>query len=409
MRTSLNTKQSREHLPDHEELLLDYAERLRKHLPGRRAVHLRLSGLQPINLRSQNLRIAADFFTELVQRFEGQQYVLKNKDIVVVVKGASVSQVDEVVLRLRYLFSDDPLVHDDEDTEFCHWYALEKDYPEFLSLAKRLHRESLEPDESKTTKPKVAARVAAPDLPEPTEPLTPARLGQIETAIAGFDLSAIIRRQMVCVVLKDAAPKPVFNEAYFSIDELRRRLMPETDLKSDRWLFQRLTCSLDLRLLKMLPELEAEVSLPTSINLNVSSLLDGAFSGFDREFRARQSKSLIVEVQPFDVIADMEAFGFARNLAHTKGYKICLDGLSSFNLPLLQRNRLELDLAKIFWRTEEFESTDEASRNELAEVVRAAGSTRVVLCHCDDERALDFGRSLGITLFQGHYIDSLLS
>lgn len=410
MRTSLKTKQKQERLPDHEVLLLDYAERLRKHLPGRRAVHLQLSKLQPFNLRSHNLRIATEFFTELVRRHEGQQYVLKNKDIVVVLKGATVSRIDDVVLKLRYLFSDDPLVHDEGDSgaEFCVWYDLEKNYRQFLDLAQRLRDDFLHRDDERK-KPHRASKPEERELPEPTEPLTPTRLAQIETAITSFDLSSVIRRQMVCIILNDAAPKPVFNEAYFSIDELRYRLMPEVDLMSDRWLFQRLTCTLDRRLLKLLPEIEANINLPTSININISTLLDDAFATFDREMRVRQSKSVILELQPFDVIADMSAFIFARNLARTKGYKICLDGLSSLNLPLLYRDQLGVDLAKVLWDCEEYTSPDDSARKELADSVRSAGATRVVLTHCGDERALEFGRSLGITLYQGRYIDSLLT
>ncbi len=412
MRANLKTRQKQQHLPNHEELLLDYAERLRKHLPGRRAVHLQLSKLQAVNLRSHNLRIATEFFTGLVGRYEGQLFVLKNRDIVIVLKGAKVAQIDEVVLRLRYLFSDDPLVQDDEEgaAAFCGWYDLEKDYLEFLQLAKRLHHDALHGDEPKKKK-KPLPQISKPEvreLPEPTEPLTPTRLAQIEAAIASFDLSSMIRRQMVCIILKDAAPKPVFNEVYFSIDELRYRLMPEVDLLSDRWLFQRLTCTLDQRLLKLLPAIEAEVGLPTSININISTLLSDAFTSFDNEMRARHSKSMILELQPFDVIADMGAFTFARNLARTKGYKLCLDGLSSLNLPLLYRDRLGVDLAKVLWQSDEQASPGDSAAKELAECVQSAGPTRVVLTRCDDERALEFGRSLGITLYQGRYIDTLL-
>ena len=43
------TSKPRENLPVHEELLLDYAQRLRLHTAGRRAVRLHLSKLKPQN------------------------------------------------------------------------------------------------------------------------------------------------------------------------------------------------------------------------------------------------------------------------------------------------------------------------------------------------------------------------
>lgn len=243
---------------------------------------------------------------------------------------------------------------------------------------------------------------------DPREPLTPTRLGQIEAVLGIFDLTPMIRRQMICVVVKDQVPKPVFNEAYISIDELAGRLMPNVDLMSDRWLFQRLTYSLDNRLLKVLPEIESEVGLPTSINANIQTLLGEHFEEFDRRMRSRQNKSVILELQPFDVVADLAKYFAARDLAHQKGYRICLDALSSLTLPLLRRGQLGIDMAKIAWQADEFADLDKTRRAELAQDIRSVGPTRVVLCHCDDERALAFGREIGVTLYQGRYIDSLL-
>ncbi len=124
MVANLKPRPKQQELPDHEELLLDYAVRLPKHLSGRRAVHLHFSKLQLANRRGQNLRNAAGFFKTLIRVCEGQQFILMNQDMVVILKGASVAQIDEVVLKLRYLLSDDPLARDDSENngiEFCTW------------------------------------------------------------------------------------------------------------------------------------------------------------------------------------------------------------------------------------------------------------------------------------------------
>ena len=408
---SLSAPNKETRLPDHDELLLDYALRLKKHLAGRRAIHLQFSRLGVESLRGQNLKIAVDFFTGLVQRHEGQYFFLKNKDLMVIVKGATVAQIDEVVLKLRYLFSDDPLVHDDGEangSSFCTWFALETDYAKFLQTVRDLH-DGYRDREQRSDAPETPKAVQPRDLPAPSKPLTPERLVQLESAIASFDLTSIVRRQMIAIIVPGTTPKPVFNEAYCSTDELRYRLMPEVDLMSDRWLFQRLTTTLDRRLLKILPDLERTISLTTSIKLHVATVLDDAFLAFDREIHRQQGKSMILELQSFDLIADMGAFAFARNFAHERGYKICIDGLSGLNLPLLQREHLGVDFAKISWQTEGKESVPAEKRQNLAEAIRRAGVTRVILSHCDDEQAIEFGRSIGITLFQGRYVDTLLT
>ena len=172
---------------------------------------------------------------------------------------------------------------------------------------------------------------------------------------------------------------------------------------------QRLTTTLDRRLLKKLPDLERTISLTTSVKLHVATVLDDAFLAFDRKIHRQQGKSMILELQPFDLIADMGAFAFARNFAHERGYKICIDGLSRLNLPLLQREHLGVDFAKISWRTEGKEAVPAEKRQNLAETIRRAGATRVILSDCDDEQAIEFGRSIGITLFQGRHVDTLLT
>ena len=242
---SLSAPNKETRLPDHDELLLDYALRLKKHLTGRRAIHLQFSRLGVESLRGQNLKIAVDFFTGLVQRHEGQYFFLTNKDLMVIVKGATVAQIDEVVLKLRYLFSDDPLVHDDGEADgssFCTWFALETDYAKFLQTVRDLH-DGYRDREQRSDAPETPKAVQPRDLPAPSKPLTPERLVQLESAIASFDLTSIVRRQMIAIIVPGTAPKPVFNEAYYSTDELRYRLMPEVDLMSDRWLFQRLEAS----------------------------------------------------------------------------------------------------------------------------------------------------------------------
>ena len=92
-----------------EYLLLDYAQRLERHRDGRRGVHVHLSRLKPQNRREHHIRIAMNTLDDFVQTFEGQSFLLGNGDLIFVVKGASLQQMDDAVMRMRYLFSEDPL------------------------------------------------------------------------------------------------------------------------------------------------------------------------------------------------------------------------------------------------------------------------------------------------------------
>ena len=116
---------SQKRLPSQENLLLEYVHRLEKLKDGRRAVHIHLSGLRPINRREQHIRAAANPFEGLVKDLFGQLFVLKNSDMFFIYKGETHHHVETAVQKVRYLFSDDPLLEDDEGRRFATWYEVE--------------------------------------------------------------------------------------------------------------------------------------------------------------------------------------------------------------------------------------------------------------------------------------------
>lgn len=46
---------------------------------------------------------------------------------------------------------------------------------------------------------------------------------------------------------------------------------------------------------------------------------------------------------------------------------------------------------------------------ELKEHVDRCGRARIILSRCDSDEAVRFGQSLGITMYQGRYVDRLLA
>jgi hypothetical protein len=89
--------------------LLAFVRRLERNYSDWHAVHLHLSGLKPHNRRDYQLRIAAREFDRLMRKFKSELFQVSNGDIFLIWHGGTVADVDPVVLRLRYLFSDDPL------------------------------------------------------------------------------------------------------------------------------------------------------------------------------------------------------------------------------------------------------------------------------------------------------------
>ncbi|MCH8808288.1 MAG: EAL domain-containing protein [Proteobacteria bacterium] len=397
-----------------EAALLDFVERLRKFTKGRRAVHLRLSRLRPYNRRAHHLRIAATTFDRLVRDYEGALFRLFNDDLVVICNGASVADIDHDVLHLRYLFSEDPFLKNDEDgdTRFCVWFDLEEDYLDLLNLAQRMVSAQAQHAQSKNERrDKGPSSKTEGEKGEETPriPLDPPNLAVLEQAIAQADLSTIIRRQPICAVVRNRKPEPVYYEIYTSIASLSETLMPDIDVQANQWLFQDLTKHLDRRMISYLAQDNATLRQAFSVNLNVSTLLSPEFLDFDEALSSTTRGGIVIELQLFDVYADLGNFLFARDFLHERGYKFCLDGTTHLSLPLIDREELGFDLVKLQWSPDLFDQLHGFRGTGLRQAAQDMGAERLILNRCDSEQALEVGESLGITLYQGHLLDEMLS
>jgi hypothetical protein len=75
---------------------------------------------------------------------------------------------------------------------------------------------------------------------------------------------------------------------------------------------------------------------------------------------------------------------------------------------MVDRKRLGADLIKLVWHSDMVDERKDVE-GDLRSVVRRAGKNKVVLCRCDDREAVDFGRAIGIGLFQGRHIEHLIA
>jgi len=241
----------------------------------------------------------------------------------------------------------------------------------------------------------------------PRGPLDPSRLARLEQALSTMDITPMMRRQPIVAVIPGGTTKVLLNELYVSISELGRKVMPDVELSSDRWLFQHLTLTLDQRLLSLVPGIESGVAQACALNLNVATILSPQFLQFDQRLKLATQKTFVLELQAPDIFGDLGAFLFARDFVHDRGYRVCLDGLNHLTFPLLYRNKLDFDFYKIVWSADIEQEVQESRRAEFQAAIREAGPGRVILCHCDSPRAVGFGHSIGITMFQGRHIDEL--
>jgi EAL domain-containing protein (putative c-di-GMP-specific phosphodiesterase class I) len=380
-----------------------------KNLEGRRAVHIHLSRLKPQNRREYHIKIAAATFEGIVQNFEGQTFILSNSDIFFVCKGASVTDIDTAVMKVRFLFSEDPLSQGDDEEDlarFCTWYNLELQFDEVFQMVQQTHRE-------RERKSRLAVSADASELAKKStrKSIDPEQLGKLETFLARADLSNLMRRQPVCAIAPGSTtPQPVFRELYISIADLQQTVLSEFDIAADIWLFQHLTATLDQRMLSLLVRNDdTTIASSFSINMNVATILSPAFLNFDSSLKAVARGTVVIELQKIDIFGDIGAFMFARDFMRERGYRICLDGLNHLTLQFIDRERLGLDLIKVIWAPDMADDSTGRRQAELKEHIDRTGRARIILCRCDSEEAIRFGQSLGITMFQGRIIDKMLT
>lgn len=387
---------------------LEYVQRLENFSEGRRAARIRLSLLQKSTRTQHNLRIARTTFGHLITRYKGAIFSLHNDDLVIICKDVTVADMDDFVLRLRYLFSADPFLASESQNSasFCEWFDLERDYTRFFALAMRNHEASLRPREDEAVAmtgpaPDAAAEPKAPSV----TPLNPEQLVSISKAIAGADLSRMLSHQHIFSVAAGAKAKPVFQEIFTSIAKLQKALLPQVDFAANRWLFQELTRHLDRRVLTFFAEHPQNLPRGTfSLNLNISTLLAPEFLAFDEKANKSGRPSIVIELQLIDIFSDLGSYLFARDFLHERGYKICLDGANHLVLPFVDREKLGLDLVKILWGNDLQDQLNSAHGGQLRDTIKRVGLARTILCRCDSQQALVTGRALGINLYQGFYL-----
>jgi EAL domain-containing protein (putative c-di-GMP-specific phosphodiesterase class I) len=392
--------------------LVAFIEGLESSVSGWRAIHLQLSHLKPQNRRHFKLHMAVSAFGSLLERFKGELFQLTHGDIFYLWHGNSTAEVQQVVLGLCCLFSDDPLIKADGDhidlpddtgvetacpgsaiqPRFCRWFELEWEYD---TLCLRVQQSVAE-----------AGGASKGFSVEHRQPLDPAQLARIETRLAAMSLSGLIRRQPICAVLPGTAPRALFTEVHIAIRRLAEVL--DVDLTADLWLFQRLGESLDRRLMSSLANGVQDLEGPISINLRLATLLSPEFLKFDDAYRKHRSGSVVIELQLIDIFAELGSFLFIREFLRDRGYLVCIDGLHYLHLPLIDRKRLGADMVKIIWSPDLLDAVNGAQLAEFQAATKRTGIDRVVLCRCDTADAVSWGHTVGIRLFQGYYVDSRL-
>lgn len=236
-----------------------------------------------------------------------------------------------------------------------------------------------------------SATAALEKTVRPSEPLDLLALAELETLLSRADMSRFARRRDVCAIGANERFVLRWEHRFLSPDELSEALAPERALRGDRWLFLRLTRTLDRRMMALLSAPEEMLGAgPFQLGLNVSSILSPAFLRFDRALSPALRGEVVLGLLATDILADPPAFMFAREFARARGYRLLLRSVTAELASTLPLDRMGLDLLELSW------SSALAGLDALPAPPHA-----IVLARSETPEAISWGRSQGIGLYRG--------
>ncbi|MFN7038037.1 MAG: EAL domain-containing protein [Alphaproteobacteria bacterium] len=363
------------------------------------AVHFHFSKLKENNKSEYQTKISINIINVFFRNHEIDIFVLKDGDIVVIYQNEDKEVLRKVIFELRYLFIDDPLAFKSEGIEnpdFCTSYYLLTDWEKFFN--------NLNNDSSVKATEKDFSRKKTTVLE-----LTANSLFSIESDIMNAEILPLMRTQNI-VALSTNIPRPLFSEIYVSIAHLCHSFDYQLKTNPNSILFRYLTHRLDEQVLEMLKnKINSFSNKSISINLNINTILSEKFYSFDKVIQPAQKTSIIIEINVSDVFSNISAFITAKEYLQKSGYKVCLDGLNNLSFNQLDRESLGFDLVKLQWNCDTISSLGSNENLKLIKSIKKCGVNRIILCRCDNEDAIEYGKALGISLFQGWHVDKMVN
>ena len=397
-------------------LIFDFMRKIEKDLDHFQALYIYVTKLQNQSMKGMQRQTLIETFENVTKKSGGELFGLPNDDVVIIFNQDVFDEIQACLVKLRFLFHDDPLIRNADDLEAIHFvrfFPLSNGAPEFREVVKSVMK--IAPSFTDGGNSFNSAGSAAPATPsymmgqkKLRKELTPSMLGKVQKILSTADFSSFIRRQAICAVIGKSPPQRVFEEVYVSIPDLRDMLLPDVDLTANPWLFLSLSETLDKRVLETISRHDdGSLTGNFSINVNVSTILSDDFLEFDENISASMRPSIVLELQLVDIFSDIKAFVLAKTFAQSRGYKVCIDGITVDKLKYLNRENLNCDLVKIIWHPTFMDVIHEDEH--FMDYVNKSERAKMILCRIDDPQAVVVGNSLGINLYQGRYIQRMLN
>jgi hypothetical protein len=322
--------------------------------------------------------------------------VLPNRDVLALIRDQDGQMVRDLAEQLVSTLKQGDVR---EASTFVRTFDLEHQLAQFIALVSGVGSE-------KAAKPERPATVKLP-WAQSERHISPKDIAKIEKMFFKADVVNFIRNQTSYKLATNWEFVECNDEIFVSIEYLTK-FFAQSEISSNVWLFQYFTRTLDARILYMMgPGNEGQKKrLGYSLNLNVHTVFSEDFLLYDQAVPLRTRQGQIIEFQAFDVVENSAEMPFVTNFLRGRGYRLCIDGVDRELFMLIDWESLDADVIKLRWSPEMGDPHAAPFETKLARLIGAA-KLEVILCRCENETAVDWGRRVGIRHFQGWFLDSL--
>ena len=370
-----------------EKYLLETLERVAKNRSEYKILYVNISKLKPKNRHPKFVKIITRLFDDLVTIANSTMFVLENGDFAILGKNITEKIIKDAVEKLRRGLITDPIWTAKGSGEFTYVY---------------------QPEEFDDFYKKIEDMIGSGHVGGEEIFRNPIDAGQIDAVKEYLDMVNLVdavKHQGVIRLENSSNYRRLFDEYFVAVKDLNQNFDKNVDLIGNKWLFLYLTQSLDKKTMASFEV--ADIKNRTgkiSINLNLSTINTPEFANFEQYIK-EQGQSIIVELQPIDMLNNMSLFVNVRERLHKSGHELLLDATTLEMLQTLNVKSLGFDYVKLFWHdlVEEYNPESEELKNLFAEI----GVNKVILAKCLGENAVRWGIKNGIRAFQGPYIDML--
>ncbi len=213
-----------------------------------------------------------------------------------------------------------------------------------------------------------------------------------------------IRNQKIAIIQPGKPPHQIMQEYFIGMDMLKKHVFKQVELRGSGNLFNQLTITLDQLVLNSYNDVNPGQE-KCSINLNVESVFTKGFQNIVDAGDDKVFANVVFEFRQANILQHFDEYMIASQLIQSRGGTVAVDAIFPETTGVVNLSRLNANMAKIFWRP----GAEDVLPNFKDEIARTqAGGTLIVLARLDDEQGLNTGHQLGITMFQGFFVDDLL-